>query len=187
MVKKPSRRRFEQTMLPHLAAAYNLALWLLRHPQDAEDVVQDAYLKAYNAFDQFAGDNGAAWILKIVRNTCMTLLKQKKNHKVVRLETVASGSESVLPEQMLSGSGGRPETDAIVQSERAAVHKAISQLPVDYREVIILREFEDLGYQQIADITDVPIGTVMSRLSRARKRLGKLLLANESVGIKREL
>lgn len=187
MTKNRSRTEFEHTMLPHLAAAYNLAVWLLRHPQDAEDVVQEAYMKAYEAFDQFAGEHSAAWILKIVRNTCMTFLKRSTTNKVVRIDAISPGADHTLFEQMLIKSDEEPENIALIRSERAAVRKAIIELPMDYREIIILREFQDLGYQEIANITGIPIGTVMSRLSRARKRLGQLILSNESGGVKNEL
>ena len=174
-------------MLPHLEAAYNLALWIMRHPQDAEDVVQISYLKAYKAFHQFSGNNDRAWMLKIVRNNCMTNLKRNKRDNVIRLDVNSLVLEAVTYEQYLSQGAGQPEIDAELKSQRESVHNALSQLPFDYREVIVLREFEDLGYQQIADIIDVPIGTVMSRLSRARKKLAQIMKSKITQDLKREL
>ena len=187
MDEKKIAARFEKTMLPHLPAAYNLALWIMRNPQDAEDVVQSSYLKAFKAFKSFSDDNAHAWILKIVRNTCMTLLKRNKNNKVVRLDASPLVLEDVVFEQYLLDGAGQPEINAIVQCEQASVQKALSRLPVKYREVIILREFEDMQYQQIADVIGVPIGTVMSRLSRARKHFAQLMTQNKHKRVSNEL
>lgn len=181
MPRKRSRAEFEKLMFPHLAAAYNLARWLLRHPQDAEDAVQSAYLKAFKSFDQLSGSEpsdhqSASWLLKIVRNTCLTWLKKNKNNgAVIHLDAIKSTSESRFNEA-LTDSANAPETDLFIQATHKAVWRAIGQLPVDFREVIVLREFEDLTYRQIAEITGIPVGTVMSRLSRARKQLRHLLL-----------
>jgi len=175
-------------MLPHLEASYNLALWLVRHPHDAEDAVQDAYLKAYKAFGQFAGKSSAAWLLKIVRNTCLTFLKRSaSNGKVVHLDAAMSGSEARWLEPYLQDTRALPDEDLAAERERNLVRSAISQLPPEFREIVVLREFEDMSYQQIADITEVPVGTVMSRLSRARKKLRQLLLSDEDGGQRNEL
>lgn len=188
MAQRRSRAEFERVMLPHLGASYNLAMWLMRHPQDAEDAVQNAYLKAYNAFEQFQGDHAAAWVLKIVRNTCLTSLNRNAGHgKVVNLDAALSGSEAHRIVPFLRDEQALPDADLIAKHERNMVHDAICRLPPDYREIIILREFEDMAYQQIADITEVPIGTVMSRLSRARKALRELLSPGENIGQKNEL
>ncbi|NQV84938.1 MAG: sigma-70 family RNA polymerase sigma factor [Rhodospirillales bacterium] len=175
-------------MLPHLGAAYNLAVWLLRHPQDAEDVVQDAYLKAYKAFDQFEGEYPNAWLLKIVRNTCLTFLGRKADKgKIVSLDAALDGAEAsrILP--FLHDKEPLPDATLSLKQEQALVYGAISQLPVEYREIIILREFEDLTYQQIAKITEIPIGTVMSRISRARRKLRELLRPEIIGGQRNEL
>lgn len=188
MARRRSRAEFETVMLPHLGASYNLAVWLLRHPQEAEDAVQNAFLKAYKAFDQFAGDNSAAWLLKIVRNTCLTALKKNADSgKIVSLDAALGSSDAhhIIP--FLHDKQALPDVKLIATCRRNSVHAAISLLPEDYREVIVLREFEDMTYQQIADITEVPIGTVMSRLSRARKRLRDLLLSDESGGKQNEM
>lgn len=184
MSRKRSRAEFEKVMFPHLAAAYNLARWLLRHPQDAEDAVQTSYLKAFKAFDQLTATTlssrqSASWLLKIVRNTCLTWLKKNKNGAaVIHLDAVKSASEQRRLDEALAGTRNAPETDLFFRTTHKAVWQAVEQLPIDFREIIVLREFEDLGYRQIADITGIPVGTVMSRLSRARKQLRHLLLAH---------
>lgn len=182
MPRHRSRAEFEKMMLPHLAAAYNLARWLLRHPQDAEDAVQDSFLKAFKAFDQLSNNQpsayqGASWLLKIVRNTCLTWLKKNaKNAAVIHLDAAKSASENRRLNEVLADTRNMPETELYVEATRQAVWQAIEQLPIDFREIIVLREFEDLSYREIAEITGIPVGTVMSRLSRARKRLCHLLL-----------
>lgn len=177
--KKTPQDDFERVILPHLNAAYNLAHWLLRNPHDAEDAVQDAFLKAYNAFGQFQGEHSAAWILTIVRNTCLTLLKRNANHKkVILLETGTMSQTGRSPGGAPKMMGLPPDANLIAEGTRILVQHALEQLPQDYREVIVLREFEDMTYQQIADITGVPLGTVMSRLSRARQKLRDLLTLN---------
>jgi len=159
-------------MLPHLGAAFNLAVWLLRNPQDAEDAVQDAFVKAYKAYHQFKGEYPAAWLLKIVRNTCLTFLKRNADrNKVVNLDSVINIADTHRAAPDLYDMQPLPDDGLIAKSERKLVREAISQLPPDYREVVVLREFEEMTYQQIADVTEVPIGTVMSRLARARKKL----------------
>lgn len=165
------RKDFELLVLPHLAAAFSLARWLLRHPQDAEDAVQESLLRAFKSFDGFAGGSSAAWLLAIVRNTCLTALERKKLHgKVILLHDVAAGLDA--PRQIALPSLA-PTQDAamIAEEDRRAVHAAIATLPVQFREVIVLREFHEMSYREIADIVGTPVGTVMSRLARARDRL----------------
>jgi RNA polymerase sigma-70 factor (ECF subfamily) len=160
---------FEETMLPHMDAAHNLARWLLRNEQDAQDVVQEAYLRAFKSFAGFHGSNGRAWLLTIVRNTSYTLLK--KNHAVDLTTTFdeeihTSGQESVSPATVLE------------HSENAELIKeAMDELPVDFREILVLRHLEGLSYKEIGDIAQIPPGTVMSRLSRARAELKEYLAA----------
>src|SRR5438552_14521671 len=161
---------FEAAMLPHLDAAHNLARWLLRNEEDAQDVVQEAYLRAFKAFNGFHGSNGRAWLLTIVRNTSYTLLK--KNHAVDLTTTFdeeihASGQESLTPAAILEHS-----EDAKLMSE------AINELPAEFREILTLRHQEGLSYKEIADITQIPVGTVMSRLARARAKLRECLAAH---------
>jgi RNA polymerase sigma-70 factor (ECF subfamily) len=160
---------FEEAMLPHLDAAHNLAKWLLRNEQDAQDVVQEAYLRAFRSFGGFHGTNGRAWLLTIVRNTSYTLLK--KSHAVDLTtnfdeEIHATGYESVSP------------ATALEHSEDAQlVREAMDELPAEFREILILRHQEGLSYKEIADIAQIPSGTVMSRLARARAKLKECLEA----------
>jgi RNA polymerase sigma-70 factor, ECF subfamily len=163
---------FEEAMLPHLDAAHNLARWLLRNEQDTQDVVQEAYLRAFKSFAGFHGSNGRAWLLTIVRNTSYTLLKK---NRAVDLTTTfdeeihAAGYESVSPATILE------------HSENAEViREAMDELPAEFREILTLRHQEGLSYKEIADITEIPPGTVMSRLARARAKLRECLAARMS-------
>jgi RNA polymerase sigma factor (sigma-70 family) len=156
---------FEHLLLPHLNAAYNLARWLTRNDHDAEDVVQEAYLRALKSFDGFLGGDGRAWLLTIVRNTCYTWLQQNRAN---RLDTVFD-EEIHNPE----GEAPNPETLLLRRADTELVEKALQELTLEFREVLILRELEGLSYKEIAALADIPIGTVMSRLARARKWLSK--------------
>jgi RNA polymerase sigma-70 factor (ECF subfamily) len=156
-------------MLPHLDAAHNLARWLLRNEQDAQDVVQEAYLRAFKSFGGFHGSNGKAWLLTIVRNTSYTLLKK---NRAVDLTTPfdeeihTAGYESVSPATILE------------HSENAELmRQAMDELPAGFREILVLRHLEGLSYKEIADIAQIPPGTVMSRLARARAKLRECLAA----------
>src|SRR5436305_8838064 len=160
---------FEDVMLPHLDAAHNLARWLLRNEQDAQDVVQEAYLRAFKSFGGFHGSNGRAWLLTIVRNTSYTLLK--KNQAVDLTTTFdeelhASGQEPVSPETILERS-----------EDAALIREAMDELPAEFREILTLRHQEGFSYKEIADIAQIPPGTVMSRLARARNKLKEYLAA----------
>src|SRR6266576_824115 len=160
---------FEETMLPHMDAAHNLAKWLLRNEDDAQDVVQEAYLRAFKSFSGFHGSNGRAWLLTIVRNTSYTLFK--KNRAVDFTTTFdeeihAPGYDSVSPATILE------------QSEDAElIREAMDELPAEFREILVLRHQEDLSYKEIADVAQIPPGTVMSRLARARAKLKERLAA----------
>jgi len=163
---------FEAAVLPHLDAAHNLARWLLRNEQDAQDVVQEAYLRAFKSFGGFHGSNGRAWLLTIVRNTAYTLLK--KSHAVDLTtsfdeEIHATGHDSVSPATILEG---------IEDAE--LIKEAMDELPAEFREILILRHQEGLSYKEIADIAQIPPGTVMSRLARARAKLKEYLAARMS-------
>jgi RNA polymerase sigma-70 factor (ECF subfamily) len=165
---------FEETLLPHLNAAYNLARWLTRNPDDAQDIVQEAYLRAFRFFGGFHGSDGRSWFLTIVRNISYTWLKQNKS-----LELVTTEFDDKL---YLNESGAPdPETSQILKSQSEIVLAAVDQLPLEFREVIVLRELEELSYKEISQLLNIPIGTVMSRLARARKRLQKSLGKQESV------
>jgi RNA polymerase sigma factor (sigma-70 family) len=157
--------RFEQTVVPHLDAAYNLSRWLTRNDTDAQDVVQEAYLRAFKFFGSYKGGDSRAWLLTIVRNTCYTWLHQNRARELTtEFDEEVHSTESVNPETLL-----------IEGANKKLLKQALEELPVSFREVVILRELEGLSYKEIADITDVPVGTVMSRLARARKRLQVVL------------
>ena len=152
---------FEQTVVSNLDAAYNLARWLTRDDRDAEDVVQEACLRAFRFFDSFHGGDSRAWLLTIVRHTCYTWLRKNRAHELVAFDEELDSVETGLgPEEML-----------LQNADHQLLRKAVEELPIEFREVIILRELEGLSYKEIASITGVPLGTVMSRLARARKRL----------------
>src|SRR5438874_2956947 len=160
---------FEETMLPHMDAAHNLAKWLLRNEEDAQDVVQEAYLRAFKSFGGFRGSNGRAWLLTIVRNTSYTLLK--KNHAVDLTTTF---------DEKIHGTSDEAFSPAIIleQSDNAELIKqAMDELPAEFREVLTLRHQEGLSYKEIAEVAQIPPGTVMSRLARARGKLKEYLAA----------
>jgi len=163
---------FEAMMLPHMDAAHNLAKWLLRNEQDAQDVVQEAYMRAFRSFAGFRGSNGRAWLLTIVRNTAYTLLKK---NRAVDLTTAfdeeihATGYDSVSPAAILE-----------CAEDAELVKNAMDGLPAEFREILILRHQENLSYNEIGDILKIPIGTVMSRLARARGKLKQYLAASVS-------
>lgn len=160
---------FEKAVLPHLDAAYNLARWLLRNDADAEDVVQEASLRAFKFFGGYRGGDGRAWLLTIVRNTCYTWLQQNRAHELVTdFDEESHSVEHVTPETIMLGS-----------VDRQMLQDALEELPVEFREVVILRELEGLSYKEIAGVINVPTGTVMSRLARARKRLQHQLVGKE--------
>ena len=161
------RERFEQVLLPHLDAAYNLARWLTHNDHDAEDLVQAAYLRALKFFDKFQGGNARAWLLTIVRNTCYTWLEQKQTRgPVAAFDEDIHGVETDAPD---------PEKSLLREEDRQSVRRAVEELPWELREVVVLRELEGLSYKEIAAIAGIPLGTVMSRLSRARERLHQRL------------
>jgi RNA polymerase sigma-70 factor (ECF subfamily) len=158
---------FEKLVLPHLDAAYNLARWLMRNEQDAQDVAQEAYLRAFRFFPGFRGGDARAWLLKIVRNTCYSWL-----HSNRPLREAMEFDENLLPPDSYALN---PEEAVLQNDSNTQVRKALEKLPPNYREVLILRELEGMSYKEIADITSTPAGTVMSSLSRARGRLRQIL------------
>jgi len=165
---------FEQQALPHLNAAYNLARGLTRNEQDAEDVVQEAYLRAFRFFSAFRGGDPRAWLMRIVRNTCYTWLHVNRPLQVAKeFEENLSPPDSCAP---------NPE-EAVLQNDNGILlRKALEKLPPNFREVLILRELEGMSYKEISDITGMPAGTVMSSLSRARGRLRQALTDLKSGG-----
>jgi RNA polymerase sigma-70 factor (ECF subfamily) len=173
-VEQLKSRRFEQNVMPHLDSAYNLARWLTRNDADAQDVVQEACLRAFKYFDGFDGQYANAWLLKIVRNTCFTWMKENRPaEEAVALEDNVEEVDRNETSMHVSASGlGRsPERLLIEKQESQHLNALIAQLPRSYREVLILREMEDMSYRDIAEIVGVPIGTVMSRLARGRQFL----------------
>jgi RNA polymerase sigma-70 factor (ECF subfamily) len=163
---------FEAMMLPCMDAAHNLARWLLRNEQDAQDVVQEAYLRAFRSFAGFRGSNGRAWLLTIVRNTAYTLLKKNRTADLTTAfdeEIHATGDESVSPATILEHA-----------EDAELIKNAMDGLPAEFREILILRHQESLSYNEIGDILKIPIGTVMSRLARARGKLKQYLAASVS-------
>lgn len=158
---------FEQMIFPHLNAAYNLARWLLRSDQDAQDVVHDSFLRAHRYFASFQGNDGRAWLLGIVRNTCMTRLRTRRpTEPLTALTEQRERSEDA---------GADPESALLLKENIASLRNCIEALPPEYREVVIMRELEELSYKEIAEAAGLAIGTVMSRLNRARKRLESCL------------
>ena len=148
-------------MLPHLDAAFNLARWLLRSRADAEDVTQDALLRAFRAFGSYRSGNARAWLLQIVRNTCFTWMRENRKR-----EELSEFDENRMPQE-----GENPETLAIASHDRGQLVRALDTLPAGFREILVLRELEGCSYREIAEITERPIGTVMSALARARQQL----------------
>jgi RNA polymerase sigma factor (sigma-70 family) len=158
---------FETLMLPHLDAAYNLARWLLRNEEDARDVVQDAYLRAFRSFAGFHGSNGRPWLLTIVRNTAYTLIKKNQSSHAT---TTFDEEQYLVDHESVS-----PATQLEQNEESRLVREAISRLPDEFREILVLRHLEGLSYKEIADVAQLAPGTVMSRLARARVKLKEFL------------
>jgi RNA polymerase sigma-70 factor (ECF subfamily) len=154
---------FERTVMPHLDAAYNLARWLTRNDHDAEDVVQEACLRAFRFFDGLKAGSPRAWLLAIVRNTGYTWLQKNRPAEVVAIDDAGT-----LPDE---DEGASPEVVLLQGANRRLVNEALEALPVGFREVLVMRELEDLSYKEIAEIAAIPLGTVMSRLSRGREML----------------
>ncbi len=156
------RALFEEAVMPHLNAAYNLARWLTRSSEDAEDLVQESFLRAFRAFESFHGQDGRAWLLAVVRNTCFTWLRKRGRQP---------GEE--FDEQMHSSAAPFPNAESVLlrDAEIASLNGCLEALPAEFREAIVLRELQELSYKEISDIVRVPVGTVMSRIARGRKRL----------------
>ena len=174
MPEKADLARFEQAVLPHLGAAYNLARWLTGNDHDAEDIVQESYLRALKFFGGFRGGNSRPWLLTIVRNTSYTWLRRNR---------MGEGTTE-LDEEMheIDYEMSNPETVLLAAARSDLVHRALEELPVALREIVILREMEGMSYKEIAEVAALPIGTVMSRLARARARLEKLLAGANPTG-----
>ncbi len=161
-----SLARFENLIMPHLDAAYNLARWMTRHEQDAQDVVQEAVMRAYKYFDGYHGGNAKSWLLAIVRNTCYTWLRQNR----AQIPTVSLDDALEVADDSLI-----VEERCFQNLTKETLKKALEEMPLEFREILVLRELEGLSYKEISETTDLAIGTVMSRLSRARQKLQGLL------------
>ena len=173
------RSSFETLAVPHMRAAYTLAYWLVRSRADAEDIVQEAYIRAYRAFDSFEGSDCKPWLLAIVRNRALTFIGQRKRaSNVVSFEDAFHTLEGGEPgESRIPSNEPSAEAVLIADGERSRVMQALGELPPLFREVLVLREIEELSYRDIAEVAGVPIGTVMSRLARARDRLRDIVIA----------
>jgi len=176
-MKDPTKKlRFQTTVMPHINSAFNLARWLTHGHADAEDIVQEAYLRAFNFFEGFHGEDGRVWLLSIVRNTFYTWHQQKKGQgQHTQFDDELHGSND---ETSKSEYDANPERIMIQKDSQRLLHQAMKKLPIEYREVMVMRELEDLSYKQIAEIIQIPMGTVMSRLGRGRKQLAEILAAD---------
>ena len=174
--------RFHQLILPHLDGAYNLARYLTRDAVLAEDVVQDAMVRAFRAFAQFRGSSPRAWLFAIVRNCCHTTNSQKAGAVSLVIHESSLSEEASSQVRQHPDPGPTPEDEMLRMAEIGQVREAIEAIPEPFREAIVLRELEDLSYAEIAEVTGVPIGTVMSRLARARTMLAKQLLPAGRMG-----
>ena len=169
--ENPSQPDFEQVFLPHLDGAYNLARWLLRNDQDAEDAVQEAYMRAYKAFARFRGGDGKAWFMTILRNVCYTMIKKLRSHE----------TPEPFDEEIHTTMAESEMQEAFRQKANAeSLHIALEKLPDEFREVIVLHDLDGLAYKEIASVVGIPIGTVMSRLARARGRLRAEIIASNT-------
>ncbi|MHB8635347.1 MAG: sigma-70 family RNA polymerase sigma factor [Fimbriimonadaceae bacterium] len=168
-MRTDSDRSFESAVLDHVDAAYNVARWILGDDQDAEDAVQEAALKAFNGFSRFKGANGKPWFLAIVRNACMDRARQRSLDRGVR---------GAIDADLTAPARESPDVVLLRSLDEETLWRALDCLPLAYREMIVMREFEDMSYREIATVTDLPIGTVMSRLARARSRLHAALLGS---------
>ena len=171
-------QRFERVVMPHLGAGYNLARWLTHNDQDAEDVVQEAYLRAVRSFDRYRGGDPRAWVLTIVRNTCYTWLRQNRAARTALAGDADDDSVAEIP----GDPAEQPDVQFLRAVDRQLLREALEALPTEFREALVLRELEGLSYKEIADITDVPLGTVMSRLARARQHLQRSLVGRMKEG-----
>ena len=167
MEERSKLASFEATILTHLGAAYNFARWLLRNDSDAEDAVQETYLRAFRFFGGYHGGDSRAWLLSIVRNTCYTWLQQNRSRELMNPIDDAP--------EIAATADANPETRLLQRIDAELLRRALEELPIEFREVMVLREMEGLSYKEIAALAELPIGTVMSRLARARKRLQQTL------------
>jgi RNA polymerase sigma-70 factor (ECF subfamily) len=166
------RERFEQAVLPHLDAAYSLARWLTRNDSDAQDVTQEAFLRAFRFFDGYHGGNMRSWLLTILRNTCYTWMHQNR-----RPDTTELFDEEIHSPE--ASGGADPEIQVLASADKETLRIALEELPDVFREALVLREIEGMSYKEIAEVTSVSLGTVMSRLARARTKLRQSLSVSQ--------
>ncbi len=172
MTEAMKARRFEEMTLPHLNAAYNLARWLTHSDQDAQDIVQEAYLRAFKFFDGFRGEEARAWLLAIVRNTAYTWLRQNRESvSHVPFDEEFGDLNEVSSATLFHQPDNNPAAILARNDDKRLLDQALAQLPVEFREVLVLRELENFSYKEISEIAGIPIGTVMSRLARGRRLL----------------
>ena len=162
--------RFEQSIMPHMNAAYNLARWLSSNDSDAQDIVQEAYLRAFKFFSGFRGGNSRAWLLRIVRNAFYDWLKKNRGEEIS--EPFDEQIHDAVDETQ------RPDALLLEKADHELLHKAIAGLPLEFKEVLVLRELEGFSYREISEVANIPLGTVMSRLARGRDQLRSLLIAS---------
>jgi RNA polymerase sigma factor (sigma-70 family) len=174
-------RGFELLAMPHLDAAHNLARWLAGNPADAEDVVQDAYMRAYRYFDSFRGGNFRTWLLAIVRTAFFDWVSENRSNRMVFVAETPVAEPAGIDAVTWTSPPRDPETLLMERIDSQTLSRLMGQLPAEYREVLLLREVEDLSYKEIATVISTPIGTVMSRLSRARLALRKLWLEQDEM------
>jgi RNA polymerase sigma factor (sigma-70 family) len=173
---KADRNDFDEIFLPHLPEAYRLAQWLSGNASDAEDIVQEAAIRAFRGIKGFGAVNARAWSLTIVRNTALSWLTKNRPRTVTYIDDLNAAEQQELEYEGLHGTKiETPEEAALLKADAEEIQKALAQLPAQFREVIVLREINQMNYRDIAEITNVPIGTVMSRLSRGRQLLMALL------------
>ncbi|MBN8980828.1 MAG: sigma-70 family RNA polymerase sigma factor [Rhizobiales bacterium] len=176
MSAKDDRALFDEVFLPNLAEAYRLAQWLTGNASDAEDVVQDAALRAFRGIRGFGAINARAWSLTIVRNTAYSWLMKNRPKAVVLTEELGRAEQQQVEyENIYTERLATPEDDIVLKADIAEVRRALESLPTSFREIVVLREIHEMNYRDIAEVTNIPIGTVMSRLSRARQLLIELL------------
>jgi RNA polymerase sigma-70 factor (ECF subfamily) len=177
VLERQEQQRFERLVMQHQDAAFNFARWMLRSREDAEDVTQEAMLRAYRFFGGYHGGDARAWLLQIVRNSCYTWLEKNR----------AADLMTEFDESAHFSATATPEAAAVAANERERLRKALESLPPRSREVLVLRELEGCSYKEIAAITSIPIGTVMSTLARARERLQRTLTAAAATEVRRDL
>jgi RNA polymerase sigma factor (sigma-70 family) len=171
VVSDDDRSRFDSLVRPHLPSALHLALWLTRNKADAEDVVQDACVRAFRAIGSYNGGNPRTWELAIVRNTAFSMIQRSSSVAFLRIDELDGDARTQAEKGGIAGQEATPESELIAKADEARLESAISALPPEFREALVLRDMQRLSYAEIAEVTRAPVGTVMSRLARARQRL----------------